>query len=317
MHEYCLNLICSPTVEEKLLDVLLESDESEIFTSIHVHSHGAEHGQLSAREQVMGRSRAMQIQVLLSQEALMHLLERVQREFAGTGIRYWASPWPTREKSNEVVDRDRNDRLGPARIRRQPGDASRLAADGLGAAVDRAGSGCSGSAQRPGGRRSPQRCSPLRPTNGRHGFPCSVATTMAADRPPMSGTRNWSDRSASTARRILTGSSAKRSSSSHRPAQRGRPRGRPFVAGTVDRRAFCGTGPEAVPGATGLCADQPASCGESQEGRRCVGTGCQRRHGGLRGHGAPGKPGGLQPGQGARQATCSLPRCATVYAIDG
>ncbi|GER21406.1 hypothetical protein APR50_29210 [Variovorax paradoxus] len=92
MHEYCLNLICSPTVEEKLLDVLLESDESEIFTSIHVHSHGAEHGQLSAREQVMGRSRAMQIQVLLSQEALMHLLERVQREFAGTGIRYWASP---------------------------------------------------------------------------------------------------------------------------------------------------------------------------------------------------------------------------------
>ena len=92
MHEYCLNLICPPTVEEKLLDVLLESNESEIFTSSHVHSHGAAHGRLSAQDQVMGRSRAMQIQVLLSQEALMHLLERVQREFAGTGIRYWASP---------------------------------------------------------------------------------------------------------------------------------------------------------------------------------------------------------------------------------
>ncbi len=92
MHEYCLNLICPPTVEEKLLDVLLESDGCEAFTSIHAHSHGAAHGRLSAQEQVMGRSRAMQIQVLLSEEALTQLLERVRRDFAGTGIRYWASP---------------------------------------------------------------------------------------------------------------------------------------------------------------------------------------------------------------------------------
>lgn len=92
MHEYCLNLICPPAVEEKLLDVLLESDGSEVFTSVQIHSHGAAHGQLSAQEQVMGRSRAMQIQVLLSEEVLTQLLERVRREFAGTGIRYWASP---------------------------------------------------------------------------------------------------------------------------------------------------------------------------------------------------------------------------------
>ena len=92
MHEYCLNLICPPAVEEKLLDVLLESDGSEIFTSVQIHSHGAAHSRLNAQEQVMGRSRAMQIQVLLNEEALTRLLERVQREFAGTGIRYWALP---------------------------------------------------------------------------------------------------------------------------------------------------------------------------------------------------------------------------------
>ncbi|CKT69888.1 Protein of uncharacterised function (DUF3240) [Mycobacterium tuberculosis] len=34
----------------------------------------------------------MQIQVLLSGEALAQLLERLQRDFAGTGIRYWATP---------------------------------------------------------------------------------------------------------------------------------------------------------------------------------------------------------------------------------
>ncbi|MGJ7499405.1 DUF3240 family protein [Variovorax sp. ZT5P49] len=92
MHEYCLNLICPPAVEEKLLDALLESEGSEVFTSVQVHSHGAPHGRLSAQEQVMGRSRAMQIQVLLSEQDLAQLLERVQRDFAGTGIRYWASP---------------------------------------------------------------------------------------------------------------------------------------------------------------------------------------------------------------------------------
>lgn len=92
MHEYCLNLICPPAVEEKLLDALLESEGSEVFTSVQIHSHGAPHGGLSAQEQVMGRSRAMQVQVLLSGEALTHLLERFQRDFAGTGIRYWATP---------------------------------------------------------------------------------------------------------------------------------------------------------------------------------------------------------------------------------
>ena len=92
MHEYCLNLICPPAVEEKLLDALLEIDGSDVFTSVRIHTHGVAHGRLSAQEQVMGRSRSMQIQVLLSEEALSQLLERVRRELAGTGIRYWASP---------------------------------------------------------------------------------------------------------------------------------------------------------------------------------------------------------------------------------
>jgi hypothetical protein len=91
MSQYCLNLICPPAVEEKLLDVLLESDGNEIFTSAPVHSHGTAHGRLSAQEQVMGRSRSTHIQVLLEKEALVRLLERIQRDFAGTGIRYWAN----------------------------------------------------------------------------------------------------------------------------------------------------------------------------------------------------------------------------------
>lgn len=92
MPKYCLNLVCPPAVEEKLLDALLESDDSEFFTSMPVHSHSAAHGRLSAQEQVMGRSQTTQVQVLLQEDALMGLLERIRNDFAGAGIRYWAVP---------------------------------------------------------------------------------------------------------------------------------------------------------------------------------------------------------------------------------
>ena len=36
----------------------------------------------------MGRSRAIQVSVLLTTEELEHLREMLQREFAGTGVRY-------------------------------------------------------------------------------------------------------------------------------------------------------------------------------------------------------------------------------------
>ncbi|MFT0546285.1 DUF3240 family protein [Allopusillimonas ginsengisoli] len=92
MLEYCLNLICHPAVHEKLLDVLLDSDDVEVFTSAQIHSHGMTKARLSAQEQVMGRSRSIHIQALLNAEALSNLLGRIQLEFASSEIRYWTSP---------------------------------------------------------------------------------------------------------------------------------------------------------------------------------------------------------------------------------
>lgn len=89
--KYCLSLMCPPTAEEALLDLLLESDDSDVFTSSHVHSHNATHAGLSAREQVMGRSQAVLVQVLMNEGALGSLIERIRKDFAGVGIRYWAS----------------------------------------------------------------------------------------------------------------------------------------------------------------------------------------------------------------------------------
>lgn len=91
MADVCLTLICPPTLEEKLLDALLERVDDQLFTSTPTHSHGSAPGRLSAHEQVMGRSRAVQVQVLLSQTELQGLRQVLESDFRGTGLRYWAT----------------------------------------------------------------------------------------------------------------------------------------------------------------------------------------------------------------------------------
>jgi len=91
MSKHCLTIICPPEVEEKLLDTLLATVEGEIFTSTPTFSHGTSHGRLSNVEKVMGRSRSVQVQIITTDEELASLTELLQRQFKGTGLRYWAA----------------------------------------------------------------------------------------------------------------------------------------------------------------------------------------------------------------------------------
>ena len=91
MSRFCMVLLAPPNIEEKLLDVLLDAVGDEVFTSVPTFSHGMSHGRLSSMEQVMGRSAAVQIQILLTEPAMNDLVARLQEEFRGTGLRYWAS----------------------------------------------------------------------------------------------------------------------------------------------------------------------------------------------------------------------------------
>ena len=91
MSKFCLTLICSREVEEKLLDTLLSHVENEVFTSTPTFSHGTAQGRLSSVEKVMGRSRSVQVQIVTTDEELASLTELLKRRFKGTGLRYWAS----------------------------------------------------------------------------------------------------------------------------------------------------------------------------------------------------------------------------------
>ena len=91
MSRFCLVLLGAPSLEEKLLDVLLDAVGDEVFTSIPTFSHGTAHGRLSSVEQVMGRSAAVQVQILVTEQEMTDLVQRLRDEFRGTGLRYWAS----------------------------------------------------------------------------------------------------------------------------------------------------------------------------------------------------------------------------------
>ena len=92
MSELCLVMIAPPEIEEKLLDVLLNAVGDEIFISTHSHSHGTAQGRLSSVEQVMGRSRSVQVQVIVTEIEMTALLQLLRESFAGTGLRFWAMP---------------------------------------------------------------------------------------------------------------------------------------------------------------------------------------------------------------------------------
>jgi hypothetical protein len=91
MAKLCLTLLCPPSIEEKLLDLLLEIGPDDVFTSAAASSHGLATSRLAAIEQVLGRSASVQIQVLVDETGLEALLSRLREEFRGTGLRYWAS----------------------------------------------------------------------------------------------------------------------------------------------------------------------------------------------------------------------------------
>ncbi len=85
-----LVLNISPELEEDLVDYLLGLEGVEGFTSYQVYGHG-EHGRLSLREQVTGRRRRMQYEIMLPEDGVAALLQGLAEE-VGTDVVYWQHP---------------------------------------------------------------------------------------------------------------------------------------------------------------------------------------------------------------------------------
>lgn len=92
MPEFCINLICTPSIGGKLLDLLLMSPATIAFTSKPTAAHGLPPSRLNQSEQVLGRAEAVEVKVLTDAAGKAALLENIRRDFAGTGLRYWVAP---------------------------------------------------------------------------------------------------------------------------------------------------------------------------------------------------------------------------------
>jgi hypothetical protein len=91
MSDFNCSILCPPDVEEKLLDQLLIEFPDEMFTSTPTFGHGIAHGAMNSNEQVLGRARALLIQIVLNPTAWQTLRALLRRDFAGTGVRYWVT----------------------------------------------------------------------------------------------------------------------------------------------------------------------------------------------------------------------------------
>ncbi|EKJ8514518.1 DUF3240 family protein [Pseudomonas aeruginosa] len=91
MSDILLTLLCPPSLEEKLIDHLLVASGTLVFTSTTTAAHGLSTSELNPVEQVMGRARAVQLQLIMDKQECMGLLDTIHELFPKTGLRFWTS----------------------------------------------------------------------------------------------------------------------------------------------------------------------------------------------------------------------------------
>lgn len=87
-----LTLIAPPSLEETLVDWLLEYESEYGFSSFPVNGHSSRHAGLTLAEQVSGRKRQVRFELHLPAAEISGLTERLKRDFAGVGLHYWVLP---------------------------------------------------------------------------------------------------------------------------------------------------------------------------------------------------------------------------------
>jgi hypothetical protein len=90
--EYLVTLNVPPSLEEAIVDCLLTFETEDGFSSFPVSAHDHKNQNLSIAEQVAGRQDQIRFQMYIPEEDLRVLLDKLKKEFSGSGVRYWVLP---------------------------------------------------------------------------------------------------------------------------------------------------------------------------------------------------------------------------------
>ncbi|GHF13704.1 hypothetical protein GCM10017044_04730 [Kordiimonas sediminis] len=87
-----LSLNVSVGLEEAIVDWLLESADVDGFKSQQVSGHGSSLHKSSALDQVMGRDRRVELQIILGEDAARRVISSLKDQYTGANIFYAISP---------------------------------------------------------------------------------------------------------------------------------------------------------------------------------------------------------------------------------
>ncbi|MGE5492580.1 MAG: DUF3240 family protein [Actinomycetota bacterium] len=89
----CLTLILPRSLEEQMIDALLEHpDWIGPFTAHPVDGHGAPGAMESPAEKVRGRAERVRLDILIDQGNASELMAHLEKEFKGARVFWWLSP---------------------------------------------------------------------------------------------------------------------------------------------------------------------------------------------------------------------------------
>lgn len=93
MKNCCLTLVFPQSLEENVVDFLLsQATLASGFTTIKIEGHGRNSKLQSLLEQVRGRARRVQMNVVMNDEDARSLLLSLREELGNADIVYWISP---------------------------------------------------------------------------------------------------------------------------------------------------------------------------------------------------------------------------------
>jgi hypothetical protein len=92
MDQCLLVLIVTPTMENPMVDWLLDRDDIPGFTSLPISGHGASAHSLTVAEQVAGRQRQVMFQVYLPVATAQVVVDALRQTFSGSAMHYWLTP---------------------------------------------------------------------------------------------------------------------------------------------------------------------------------------------------------------------------------
>ncbi len=87
-----ITLTVSPSLEESLVDWLLQFTDHSGFTSHKANGHSSRVEGLDLAEQVAGRKNQIRFQLHIPGEDLPRFMDTLRKDFSGAGIHYWVSP---------------------------------------------------------------------------------------------------------------------------------------------------------------------------------------------------------------------------------